>query len=192
MKQRAIPLEQVEIYFHIFILNLCIERPIYICFTFITKHVHFKRCNHRCPHSSTPHLGWHFLFVLLYILNKVRGNNVPVTKTTTTNMVMLGETVIMNHLKKELDEEAALSTAVVVRPLNTLRNVDGEVYSLEFFISCSFSSSLAMSRSGHAWTIVYTIPVISCGGWRQYSVSSTSISSQWTCRNTDKMIVKYW
>ncbi len=65
-------------------------------------------------------------------------------------MVTRGETVIMNHLKKELDEEAALLTAVVVRPLNTLRNVDGEVYSLEFFISCSLSSSLAMSRSGHA------------------------------------------
>ncbi len=89
-------------------------------------------------------------------------------------------------LKKLTKEEAALLTAVVVRPINTLQNVEGEFYSFAFFVSHSSSSSLAVSHSGHTWTIVFTAPMIFHDGWRYDCISSTSISYQWMCRIENK------
>ncbi len=67
---------------------------------------------------------------------------------TTINMVTLGE-IIMNHLRKKFQ------TVVVCEAIKYMAKC-GQFFSLEFFITQSFSSSLAVSRSGHASTVVYT------------------------------------
>ncbi len=58
---------------------------------------------------------------------------------------------------------------------------------LGFGSHSSSSFSLALSWFGHIWTIVYTAPTISWGGWRCYSVLPISVSFPLTCRNMEEL-----
>ncbi len=62
----------------------------------------------------------------------------------------------------ETKDEAKMITAAVVRLFNALGNVDRKFKPLEFFVSQTSVSSLAVSHFGHTQTIIYNAPTISC------------------------------
>ncbi len=156
-----------------------------------TSYVRFKCCTRHCSHISMCHIGWNWFYlihllddtsdskVLLLMLNKENGRKkVLVTVTTTTSMATLGE-IVDEAPEKETKEEAALLMVVIVRPLNTSRNVDREFYSL-----CSSCLTLPLLWPCLVLVVLEllsTLPHDSLWWWRYYFVSFTSVGFQWIC-----------